>query len=97
MQKERICGSSILYRRKGIREQIITEKEWGILKESKKKGIGGKRIKKWWTGEFRWQSGDRTIIRNGLKNLRECRMHSFYRGDATGGNAVGGSGGCQKM
>lgn len=30
---------------KGIREQIITEKEWGILKESKKKGIGGKRTK----------------------------------------------------
>lgn len=35
---------------KGIREQTITEKEWEILKESKKKGTGGKRIKKRWTG-----------------------------------------------
>ena len=69
---------------KGIREQIITEKEWGILKESKKKGIGGKRIKKWWIGDFRCQSGDRTNIRNGLKNLRECRMHFFLSGRCHG-------------
>ena len=81
---------------KGIREQIITEKEWGILKEVRKKGIGGKRIKKWWTGEFRWQSGDRTIIRNGLKNLRECRMRLFLSGRCHGRECVGGSVGARR-
>ena len=40
MQKERICGSSILYRRKKKKKKNKKKKktkiEWGILKESKK-------------------------------------------------------------
>ena len=42
---------------KGIREQIITEKEWGILKESKKKRkeLEGSVSKSGRTGEFRRQ------------------------------------------
>ena len=63
---------------KGIREQIITEKEWGILKESKKKRNWREAYQKVVDREFRWQSGDRTIIRNGLKNLRECRRWQWW-------------------
>ena len=38
MQKETDRAEAVYYiEEKGIREQIITEKEWGILKESKKK------------------------------------------------------------
>ena len=72
---------------KGIREQIITEKEWGILKESKKK-------RNW--REAYQKAADRGIqmaVRG--QNNAVCTL--FYRGDATGGNSVGGGGGCQKM
>ena len=69
---------------KGIREQIITEKEWGILKESKKKRNWREAYQKVVDRGIQMAAGDRTIIRNGLKNLRECRMHSFLSGRCHG-------------
>ena len=64
---------------KGIREQIITEKEWGILKESKKKRN--------WREAYQKvvDRGIQMAVRgHGLKNLRECRMHSFLSGRCHG-------------
>lgn len=70
---------------KGIREQIITEKEWGILKESKKKRNWREAYQKVVDRGIQMAvRGQNTIIRNGLKNLRECRMHSFLSGRCHG-------------
>lgn len=70
---------------KGIREQIITEKEWGILKESKKKRNWREAYQKVVDRGIQMAvRGTEQLIRNGLKNLRECRMHSFLSGRCHG-------------
>ena len=65
---------------KGIREQTITEKEWEILKESKKKRNWREAYQKAVDRGIQMAVLVRKIIRSGLKNLRECRMHSFLSG-----------------